>query len=344
MPFVSVIMPVRNEARFIERAVRAFLANDYPSDRIEVIVADGCSDDGTRDILGRLSNEDHRVRMIDNPDRIAPIAMNLGIQAARGSVILVVGAHSEFADDYLRSCVEVLERTGAGCVGGYMETLPGGDGVVARAISLATSSPFGVGGAKFRTGGVEEREVDTVAFGAFRREVYDKVGLYNPRLVRNQDMELSSRMRRAGYTIIASPKIRFRYYNRSTFSSLRRQCYANGLWNAYTLRLVGGGLRPRHLIPAAFVAGLVVLSILAAAWGKPFAWLALAYAGFYLLCGGAAAAKTAVREHNVVLLPLTWLAFVQMHVWYGAGTLWGFLTAPFKFRSSAALSAENAGR
>jgi len=271
--------------------------------------------------------------------------MNLGIKAAKGKYVVVVGAHSEFAEDYLKSCVEVLERTGAGCAAGFMETLPGGTGIKAKAISLATSSPFGVGGAKFRTGGIEEIEVDTVAFGAFQREVYEKVGLYNPLLVRNQDMEMSSRMRKAGYKIIASPKIRFKYFNRSTFKGLRRRCYANGLWNAYTLKLVGGGLRPRHLIPAAFVMGLIVLLIMAMTVGGIFKWLAMAYIGFYLLCGGVEAFRVALRERNLLLCPLVLISFLQMHLWYGVGTLWGFISAPFKFRKYAnSANVENAGR
>lgn len=235
---VSIILPVRNEAKFISRVVRNFLDNDYPSDRMEIIVVDGCSDDGTRQELERLSKIDGRVRVIDNPDKITPVAMNLGVKTAKGEYVLMAGSHSEYAKDYLKSCIEVLERTGAGCVGGYMETLPGGTGLVAKAISYATSSPFGVGSAKFRTGGDREQEVDALGVSFFRREVFEKVGIYNPLLVRNQDIEFSSRVRKAGYKIIVSPKIKLKYYNRDTFEGLRGQAFSNGKWNAYTLWIV----------------------------------------------------------------------------------------------------------
>lgn len=343
---VSIILPVRNEAKFISRAVRNFLDNDYPSDRMEIIVVDGCSEDGTRQELERLSKTDGRVRVIDNPDRITPVAMNLGVKAARGEYVLMAGSHSEYAKDYLKSCVEVLERTGAGCVGGYMETLPGGTGLVASAISYATSSPFGVGSAKFRTGGGREQEVDALGVSFFRREVFEKVGIYNPLLVRNQDIEFSSRLRKAGYKIIVSPKIKLKYYNRDTFAGLRGQAFSNGKWNAYTLWIVGGGLRLRHLIPAIFVLGLMGLPALALAFHGAFTWLLLGYVGIYLCAGTFEASRICLRVKQPSLLPLILLSFLQMHLWYGFGTIWGIIAIPFKFRKNtiSITKTEDAGR
>ena len=327
-PFVSVIMPVYNEARFVEKAVRSFLDNDYTDDRMEIVVIDGMSNDGTRDVLQDIAGRESRLRVVDNPQKFTPISMNLGIQASRGDVIVVVGAHSEFANNYLSRCVDVLQRTGAGCAGGYMETLPGGSGAVAQAISAATSSPFGVGGGKFRTGGTSEQEVDTVAFGAFRREVYESVGLYHPLLIRNQDMEFSTRMRKAGYKIIISPDIHFTYYNRGTYRGLRQQAFNNGLWNPYTLYLVGGGLRLRHFIPMGFVLSILTGIGLGFLWWPFWALLGVEIA-CYLLAAVWFSCKAGNKQNANPILVL--FAFIQLHLSYGIGSLWGVLSAPFKF-------------
>lgn len=343
--FVSIIMPVRNEAVFVEKAVKSLLENDYPSDKLELIVVDGESEDGTFQILEKMAQKDCRIKLIRNPQKIVPPAMNMAIQAAAGKYIVRVDAHAEYASDYLKSCVEVLERTGAAVAGGYMETVAANESPIALAIAEATSSRFGVGGSKFRIGGTQEQEVDTVPFGAFRREVFEKVGYYHPLLVRNQDIELSSRIRRAGFKIIISPKIQLRYYNRATFINLRKQSFANGLWNAYTLWLIGGGLCLRHMIPGLFVLGLIVFGLAALLFKGWFIAPLMVYLAMYLGAGSFEAARIAVKNHSVYQFPLILLAFVQTHIWYGCGTLWGFLSAPFRFRNAlSGLNVENAGR
>ena len=345
-PTVTVVLPVRNEVQFVSRAIKNFLNNDYPPERMEIIAVDGCSDDGTKEVIENLSRTDGRIIVIENRDRITPVAMNLGVKAAKGKYILVAGAHNEYSQDYLKSCVEVIERTGAGCVGGYMETLPGGTGLVAGAISCATSSPFGVGGAKFRTGGDIEQEVDALGVSFIKKEVFEKVGMYNPLLVRNQDIEFSSRVRKAGYKIIVSPKIKLKYYNRGTFAGLRRQAFSNGKWNAYTLWVAGGGLRLRHLIPAAFVLSLTGLLVLALLVKGVFVWLLCGYLGLYLAAGSFEALRTSCRAHKIVLLPLILLSFLQMHLWYGFGTILGAAVVPFKFhrRAISLAKTEDSGR
>jgi hypothetical protein len=221
----------------------------------------------------------------------------------------------------------VLERTGADNVGGYVVTVPGKDSPVGRAIAAATSSRFGVGGSAFRTGGGEQ-EADTVPFGCFRRDVFDRFGLYDERLVRNQDIELNSRIRAGGGRIVISPEIRSTYYNRSTFAGLRQQAFNNGLWNPYTVYLVGGGLRPRHFIPLAFVASVLGLLIAGVLW--PTAWMVLALElTAYSITGGWFAFRSARPARTSAALVL--LAFGQLHVAYGMGSLWGLLSAPFVF-------------
>jgi len=344
--FVSVILPVRNEEQFISETISCFLNNDFPNDRMEIIVIDGHSNDGTRVLVEKFVKVDSRVKLIDNPAKITPVGMNLGVKAARGEYILVAGCHSTYAQDYLKSCVEVIERTGAGCVGGYMETLPGGPGLVPDSIACATSSLFGVGGAKFRTGGNCECQVDALGVSFTKREVFDKVGLYNPLLVRNQDIEFSSRVRKAGYTIIASPAIKLKYHNRSTYKGLREQAFSNGKWNAYTLWLTGGGLRLRHFIPAAFVIALIGLILFTLWIDGIFKWLLFAYLGLYLSVAIFDACRMCILTKQLNLLALILASYIQMHLCYGFGTIYGLATIPLHVSDWRRLSShiENAGR
>lgn len=327
LPFVSVIAPCRNEVDFIARAVESILSNDYPSDQIELLVIDGMSDDGTRDIVRKMADEDGRIRMLDNPQKIVPTAMNIGIRAARGDYIVRIDCHTVFSADYISKCIEVSQRTGADNVGGYWTTLPGDDTSVAKAIAAATSCPFGVGNSTFRLKGPEQ-EVDTVPFGTYRKEVFETVGLYDQRLVRNQDIELNSRIRKSGGRIVISPEIELQYYNRATFRGIWQQSFNNGLWNPYTVWLVAGGLRLRHFIPMVFVLGLLLLTAGAFLWW-PIKWLLAAYLAPYLSGAAFFATKCASKEKVSPLLAM-W-SFIVLHVAYGFGSLWAVVTIPFKF-------------
>ena len=227
LPMVSVIAPCRNEARFIENTLNSILQGDYPADRMELLVVDGMSTDGTREIVQKMAAKNTRIKLLDNPARIQATAMNIGIKAAHGEYIVRIDCHSTFSPDYITKCIEVARRTGADCVGGYMETLPGSDTTVASAIAAATSSRFGVGNSAFRTGGPEQ-QTDALPFGAFRREIFNRIGLFDERLVRNDDTELYGRIRKAGGRMVVSPEIRLKYYNRSTFAGLWQQAFNRG--------------------------------------------------------------------------------------------------------------------
>lgn len=324
---VSVIAPCRNEAPFIEKAIRTILENDYPSELIELLVVDGMSDDGTRDIVRKMAEQDERIKLLDNPKKIVPSAMNIGIKSSRGDYIIRIDCHSTFASNYISKCVELSRRTGADNVGGYIITLPGADTATAIAITAATSSRFGVGNSIFRLSG-SEKEVDTVPFGTFRRNLFDKIGLYDERLVRNQDIELNSRIHKAGGRIVISPEIKVNYYNRATYGGLWRQSFNNGLWNPYTVWLAGGGLSLRHFIPMFFVVGLLTLPLGAFFW-PPVKWVFLSYISVYLCSAGFFSIKHACRNKTSAIL-LLW-SYVVLHIAYGLGSLWGVITIPFKF-------------
>lgn len=324
---VSVVIPCYNEVDFIENTIRSILDNDYPAKLVEILFVDGMSNDGTRDIVERLVAENPQVKLLDNPQKITPVAINLGISQSRGDFIMVVSCHAEYASNYIDKCLEVINRTKADHVGGYMTTLPEKDTHIGRAIAAATTSPFGVGNSIFRLSG-PEREADTVPFGMYRREVFDKIGLYDERLVRNQDIELNTRLRKAGGLIIISPEIQLTYYNRSSFKGLWQQAFNNGLWNPYTVWLTGGGLSLRHFIPMLFVLGLLALCLGVLLW-SPIKWALLSYVSIYLVSAGIFAVKHALRTKTSAFLLL--LSYVVLHITYGIGSLWGAVTIPFKF-------------
>jgi len=323
----SIIIPMRNEEGYVARCLDSVLAQIEGRDDIEVICVDGASEDGTRRIVQDYARRYPCVILLDNPRKIVPVAMNLALDRARGEAIIRLDCHAEYDPDYIEKCLEVLRRSGADNVGGYVRTVPSSDTRSGRAIAAALSSRFGVGGSVFRTGG-GERQVDTVPFGCFRRDVFDRFGRYDERLVRNQDIELCTRIRARGGRIIISPQIRLTYYSRSTFGGMCRQAFANGLWNVYTLYLIRGGIRLRHLVPFAFVMSLLVLGVGGIFW-RPL-WVLL---GAELLVYFAAATWMAVgagREKRTSV-PLVVLAFLLLHLSYGTGSLWGMLTAVWRF-------------
>jgi glycosyltransferase involved in cell wall biosynthesis len=328
LPFVSVLAPCRNEALFIEKAIQSILENDYPKDKIEILVIDGMSHDRTREIVEKMAQKDSRIKLLDNPDRIVPTAMNLGIQKAKGDYIVRIDCHTHFAQDYIKKCIETLSRTGAWNAGGYCNTVSGDDTKTAKAISVASSVRFGVGNSEFRTGGLEEKEVDTVPFGTYRKDLFEKIGYYDVRLVRNQDIELNSRIRKAGGKIIISPDIKLSYYNRSTYKGIWQQSFNNGLWNPYTIWLLGYGLSWRHFVPMFFLISLLVCMI-----GLLFSALFIVFLGLDMAAYLAAALFFSIREGRKSRgsSPHILWAFIVLHIAYGTGSLWGVLTAPFKF-------------
>lgn len=326
-PFVTVVAPCRNEVKHIEKAIESILNNEYPRNKMELLIVDGMSNDGTREIVSRYEKTDARVRLIDNPDKIVPTAMNIGIKAARGEYIVRIDCHSWFAPDYIDKCIEVLERTNASGVGGYWETVPGNDTETARAIAAATSSKFGVGNSALRTGGCE-READTIPFGSYRKSIFEKVGFYDERLVRNQDIELNSRIWKTGGTIVISPKIKLKYYNRATYKGIWQQSFNNGLWNPYTVWLAGGGLRLRHFVPMFFVLSIIILGMASVLYGY-FAVLLAAELLLYISAAAFFAVRTA-RNKNASACLILW-TYIVLHIAYGLGSVWAVLTIPFKF-------------
>ncbi len=316
-PRVSVILPIRNEASHIARCLESVCAQDYSPQRLEILVVDGMSDDGTRAVVADFAARDARVRLLDNPRRIVPTALNRGLAVSTGEIIIRVDGHAVIARDYVRRCVADLERVSADCVGGPIQAL--GETYVARAIAVAQSSPFGVGDAAFRHAR-ESQYVDTLAFGAYRRRVFDRVGLFDEELVRNQDDEFNFRLTRAGGKIWLDCDIHSTYYSRSTLRALCKQYLEYGFWK---VRVIQKHRRPaswRHLVPGLFVLALLGSLMVSVVLRTSFAFLlvSLPYVGVSLF----ASSWTAARR-GLAYLPVLPLAFAAMHLSYGFGFLAG---------------------
>jgi cellulose synthase/poly-beta-1,6-N-acetylglucosamine synthase-like glycosyltransferase len=320
-PYVSVVLPIRNEAGFIARGLGAVLAQDYPADRLEVLVSDGMSTDATREIVQSLQNGHPRVRLIDNPGKIVPTGLNAALAQARGEIVVRVDGHCEIAPDYVRRCVDHLLRDGVDGVGGPLETI--GDTFLAKAIATAMSSSFGVGGSAFRTVSNRTMLADTVAFPAYTRRVMDRAGSFDEELVRNQDDEYNYRLRKLGAKILLAEDVHARYYSRSSLRSLWRQYFQYGYWKVRVLQKHALQMRPRQFVPPVFVVVLLVALLIA-----PFTavgWYTLAaVGGLYLLANFLASAWTA-RKKDWRFLPLLPVAFATLHLSYGIGFLLGLV-------------------
>jgi succinoglycan biosynthesis protein ExoA len=320
---VSIIVPCRNEAAHIENCIRSILAQELGDSRFEIIVADGMSDDGTREILKQLAAEDNRIQVVDNPLKIVSAALNAAIRAAHGGIIVRMDAHTEYAADYVKQCLLVLEETGADNVGGPW--VARGKGYIGRAISAAFQSPFAVGGARGHNPGYEG-EVDTVYLGCWRRELFDHAGFFDEELVRNQDDEFNLRLVLSGARIWQSPRIRSCYHPRASLADLFRQYQQYGYWKVRVIQKHRLPASIRHLVPAGFVASLLIL-ILAAPFGELPAYALTALIGAYALTAIAAAAVTATQQ-GFELLPVLPLIYACYHFSYGLGFLrgiWDFL-------------------
>ncbi|MFN8377851.1 MAG: glycosyltransferase family 2 protein [Anaerolineae bacterium] len=312
LPLVSILMPVRNETAFIARSLGAVLAQDYPVDRIEILVADGESDDGTPDFIRSLPGGE-RVRIVPNPGRIQAAGLNLLIREARGDVLVRVDGHTLIAPDYVRACVDALRETGAWNVGGPM--LPEGTTPMGKAIAAAGRSPFAVPSA-FHVS-QSATWTDTVYLGAWPRWVFERVGGYNEQVGVNEDYELNVRIRQAGGGIYLTPAIRSTYYGRQTLPELARQYRRYGQSKVRTLAAHPGSLRPRQLAAPVLVAALALGGMLA--WiSRPirilFGLLVLAYATANLLASVHVASRS-----GWALLPRLPAIFATMHLSWGVG-------------------------
>ena len=314
---VSVVMPVYNEEKYIEKCIDSLLLQDYPKDNMEWIFVDGCSNDKTVEFLKVYQKQYPRlIKILNNSHKIVPYAMNIGIESALGKYIIRLDAHADYAIDYISKCIYYLENTDAENVGGLAETKA--KGFMGNAIAKMLSSKFGVGNSQFRTKG-ESGYVDTVPFGAFKRDVFSKYGGYDERLVRNQDNEMNFRIRKNGGKIYLSNDIHLSYYCRDSISGISTMARKNGMWNVITTKLCPGSMGLRHFIPFVFVISIISLGVLG--FLHPVFWALLsAELVLYLLLNIVFSANQAegIKEFLVMLV-----LFPMFHISYGVGSLIG---------------------
>jgi succinoglycan biosynthesis protein ExoA len=333
-------MPIRNEERFIARSLGAVLAQDLPDAAYEVLVVDGMSDDGTLaaieataraagwqvDVDGTGALDGARggvVRVLPNPKRTAPAAMNVGIGASAGAIVVRVDGHCEIEPDYVRRCIEVIEAEGYECVGGVLDTIT--DSEAGRAIAIAQSSVFGVGNNAYRVRSENPGFSDTVPFGAYQREVFDRIGGFDEELVRNQDDELNFRLLQSGGRVWYDPSIRSRYHARDSLRALWRQYFQYGSFKVRVAQKRGGFASWRHVVPGAFVvalAGSVAVGAL-----TRHRRVALVVAVPYVAVNLAESVRLGRREHASPVRIAR--AFSVLHLAYGTG----FVSGVWRWRS-----------
>lgn len=320
-PFVSIIMPTRNEAGFISESLKSVLEQTYPPDRIEILIADGLSTDGTREIIQELAVKDSRIQLLDNPGRIVPTGLNLVLQRAKGEIIIRVDGHCVIDPSYVRNCVDHLLKDGIDGVGGSINTV--GVDSFSETIAVAMSSVFGVGNSAFRTIHGKTMLVDSIPFPAFTRQMIEKVGLYDEELVRNQDDEYNYRIRAAGGRLLLAEDVRSKYYSRGTLGKLWRQYFQYGFYKVRVLQKHPMQMSPRQFVPPVFVFALlgpIVFGVF-----HSLGWTALALTGgAYLLANLMASFRCAARNgwKHLATLPV---CFAILHLAYGLGFLHGLV-------------------
>lgn len=322
-PPVSYIMPVLNEADYLEQAVAAVLSQEYAGEQ-ELVLALGASSDGTAEVAERICAADPRVRVVPNPRNDIPIGLNLAIKAARFKVIVRVDAHSDLPAGYTATAVELLRQTGAANLGGMM--VAKGRTPFQRAVARAYNSPFGLGGGSWHHGETET-EAASAYLGVFRREALEEAGLYDESLRRAEDWELNYRIRSNGHKIIFTPRLKVTYWPRSTWQALRKQMYATGVWRGHLVRKQGR-TPLQYLAPPAVVV-LICASVLLAALspllvllGMGYLLFALVPAGLYLL--GLLAVSLLMPWDGLAGIGRNVEVLATMHLAWGAGFIRGW--------------------
>ena len=332
---VSVIVPCRDEEATIELLLSAIDRQTLPHDQFEVIIADGLSTDRSRQVIENFSNSHKalQIKVVDNSKRIIPSALNCAIKASSGKYIVRLDGHSMPYPDYLEKCFKDLEAGRGDNIGGIWEIQPGFKGNekpswIARGIAAATAHPLGVGDAHYRF--TEKAQyVDTVPFGAFQKQLVDRIGYFDETLLTNEDYEFNVRIRQSGGKIWLNPEIRSVYFARSTLPSLIQQYWRYGYWKGQMLLRYPKTLRWRQILPPVFVASLFVVSIFAI-FNSWFKWLWLLQVGLYILALLIVGIRVSWSKKDLLLMISMPLAIASMHLTWGTGVLWSLSTSFFK--------------
>ncbi len=317
---VSVVIPTYNEKDFIEKCLESVMQNGYPQEYLEILVCDGMSTDGTRDIVNRMMKKYPKIRLIDNPKRFTPCGFNVGIRSSRSDVVIIMGAHANYCKDYIRKNVQRLYEYDADNVGGVLITKPRNSGLISKAIVSVLTSKFGVGNSKFRTGSDDPIEVDTVFGGCYKKSIFERIGLFNESLVCSQDIELNVRLKRAGGKILLFPDILVEYFARSRIGEFLKHNFRNGYWAVYPFKYVDYmPVKFRHLIPLFFVLGILASACLGLVFDS-YILLALILV-MYFMASIYFSIQQAIKEKRLINIFILPLLFFSLHFSYGCGSL-----------------------
>ena len=325
MKKVSIVIPTRNEEKHIEKCINSILENDYPEK--EIIVVDGMSNDKTRKILKKYKE----IKLIDNPDKITPIALNIGIKNSSGDYVMIAGAHSTYSKNYISECVKKLDENKCDIAGGKVVTIPGNNTKKALAISKVLSHPFGIGGAKYRINPQKEIYVDTVAYGIYKKEVFKKVGFFNPKLVRNQDIEMNLRIKNSGFKILLVPTAKSYYFARDNFKDLFKNNFQNGLWVILSTKYAKKAFSFRHLVPLFFV--LFLISIIFVYQIPILKLIYFSILSLYLFLTLFFSLKISLKEKSLSIFFYSFVSFLTLHLSYGLGSIVGIFKILFNHKN-----------
>ena len=330
---ISIVCPIYNEEKHIAGCLDSIIRQDYPHDQMEVLIVDGMSTDRTREIVQEYQEKYPFIFLLDNPKHIVPTGLNIGIQVAKGEVIIRMDAHAIYPDNYFSVLVEKLFALNADNVGGLCRTLPAKDTPVCEAIAAALSSPFGMGDSHFRIGTNKEMRVDTVPFGCFRREVFDRIGYFDEELIRNQDDEFNGRIIKYGGRIYLVPSIVVDYYARETIGKVSQMFYQYGLFKPLVNKKLGEAATVRQFFPFFFVLGLII--------GLPLSFVHPIFCILYIaviLCYLFLASYFSFKQFKNLKKALLLIGtFITIHVSYG----WGYLRGIVKLLLNRGFSAES---
>ena len=322
MPFISVIVPCRNEAGYISQCLDSIIANSYPKDRTEILVIDGMSEDNTGDIVREYENKYPYICLFDNPKKVLAAAWNIGIKKAKGDIIMTLNAHGVFRNDYISNCEKHFRQYDADYIGGIIISRPRNNNYADKAITIALSNGFGVGNSYFRIGLKKPMLADTAAFGGYRKEIFGKIGLYKEDLDRSQDMEFHSRLRKMGGKILLAPDMICDYYLRSGLKDFIKDSFVNGFWVLYPFKFTNIAVSLRHLTPMVFIVSIICLAFLSKL-SIIFWWFLLFISALYISAGLYNSFRIAVKEKDPGLLFIMPVLFAILHVGYGLGTCYG---------------------
>jgi glycosyltransferase involved in cell wall biosynthesis len=322
---VSIVIPCKNEKNYIERCLDSFINQSYQQELYEILVCDGMSTDGTRDIVQEYTKKHKNIKLLDNIGITAPKAMNIGIKYSSSDIVVIFGAHAEAHKDFIKCNVEKLMNTDVYCSGGPIETIS--ESNIGKAISLATSSPFGVGNALFRYS-KEEKFVDTVAFGAYKREVFQKIGYFNEELTRAQDFEFNFRLTQNKLNILLSPDIKSKYYSRSSLKNLWNQYYQYGFWKPKIIKEYKKIASIRHIIPTLFVF-YNIISLVGSCFSSFLFYQWMVLMSLYFIIDAIISIK--ISKNKIHLLPFCFIIFPILHISYGVGFIVGYIAFSLKF-------------